>query len=322
MLFRLLCAAFALMLSSAANVASAAYPDRPIRLIAPFAPGGNIDITARTVAPGLTEQLGQTVVVENRGGAGGRIGTEVVAKAAPDGYTILLGSSGSLTVNPAFAAVPSYDPIKDFAPTSLVSIVPLVMVTHPSLPVTNAKEFIALAKAKPGTVMMASAGTGSNTHLTGELFQVITGVKLTHVPYKGSGPALVDLMGGQTHCIFDQVSTSTPYVNAGKLRAIAVASAKRSPLLASVPTMDESGVRGFEAATYTGIFLPSATPKDIVNRVYTALLKVLDQPSTRDAFTRLGADVIKSTPEELTKRMIADLAKWKKVQQQTGIKLD
>jgi len=147
-------------------------------------------------------------------------------------------------------------------------------------------------------------------------------VKLTHVPYKGSGPALVDLMGGQTHCIFDQVSTSTPYVNAGKLRAIAVASAKRSPLLASVPTMDESGVRGFEAATYTGIFLPSATPKDIVNRVYTALLKVLDQPSTRDAFTRLGADVIKSTPEELTKRMIADLAKWKKVQQQTGIKLD
>ena len=319
MLLRLLYAALSLILSSAA---SAAYPDRPIRLIAPFAPGGNIDITARTVAPGLSEQLGQSVVVENRGGAGGRIGTEVVAKSAPDGYTMLLGSSGSLTVNPAFAAVPSYDPIKDFAPTSLVSIVPLLLVTHPSLPVANAKEFIALAKAKPGTVMMASAGTGSNTHLTGELFQVMTGVKFTHVPYKGSGPALVDLMGGQTHCIFDQVSTSTPYVNAGKLRAIAVASSKRSPLLAGVPTMDESGVRGFEAATYTGIFLPSATPKDIVNRVYTALLKVLDQPSTRDAFTRLGADVIKSTPEELTKRMIADLAKWKKVQQQTGIKLD
>ena len=322
MLFRLWCALLTLLVSSFAYVAHAAYPDRPIRLIAPFAPGGNIDITARTVAPGLTEQLGQTVVVENRGGAGGRIGTEVAAKSAPDGYTMLLGSSGSLTVNPAFAAVPSYDPIKDFAPTSLVSIVPLVLVTHPSLPVANAREFIALARAKPGTVMMASAGTGSNTHLTGELFQVMTGVKLTHVPYKGSGPALVDLMGGQTHCIFDQVSTSTPYVTAGKLRAIAVASNKRSPLLTGVPTMDESGVRGFEAATYTGIFLPSATPKDIVNRVYAALLKVLDQVSTRDAFTRLGADVIKSTPEELTKRMIADLAKWKKVQQQTGIKLD
>jgi tripartite-type tricarboxylate transporter receptor subunit TctC len=234
----------------------------------------------------------------------------------------LLGSSGSLTVNPAFATTPSYDPIKDFAPTSLVSIVPLVLVTHPSLPVTSAKEFIELAKAKPGTVMMASAGTGSNTHLTGELFQVIAGVKLTHVPYKGSGPALIDLMGGQTHCIFDQVSTSAPYVSAGKLRAIAITAVKRSPLMVGVPTMDESGVRGFEAATYTGVFLPSATPKDIVNRVYSALLKVLDQPVTRDAFTRLGADVIKSTPEELTKRMVTDLAKWKKVQQQTGIKLD
>jgi len=313
---------YAALLMAFANTTSAAYPDRPIRLIVPFAPGGNIDLNARTVAPGLTEQLGQPVVVENRGGAGGRIGTEVAAKAAPDGYTLLLGSSGSLTVNPAFAVTPAYDPLKDFAPTSLVSIVPLLLVTHPSLPVTSAKEFIALAKAKPGTVMMASAGTGSNTHLTGELFQVMTGAKLTHVPYKGSGPALIDLMGGQTHCIFDQVSTSTPYVNAGKLRAIAVAAAKRSPLLASVPTMEESGVRGFEASTYTGVFLPSATPKDIVNRVYTALLKVLDQQSTRDAFNRLGAEVIKSTPEELTKRMTNDLAKWKKVQQQTGIKLD
>lgn len=319
MLFRLL---GALMLLSGTSAAWSAYPDRPIRLIAPFAPGGNIDITARTVAPGLTEQLGQPVVVENRGGAGGRIGTEIVAKSAPDGYTMLLGSSGSLTVNPAFAATPTYDPIKDFAPTSLVSIVPLVLVTHPSLPVVNAREFIALAKARPGTVMMASAGTGSNTHLTGELFQVIAGIKLTHVPYKGSGPALVDLMGGQTHCIFDQVSTSTPYVNAGKLRAIAVAAVKRSPLMTSVPTMDEAGVRGFEASTYTGIFLPAATSKDVVNRVYAALVKVLDQASTRDAFTRLGAEVIKSTPAELTQRMTTDLAKWKKVQQQTGIKLD
>ncbi len=319
MLFRLFCA---VLLPLVTSTASAAYPDRPIRLIAPFAPGGNIDITARTIAPGLTVQLGQSVIVENRGGAGGRIGTEVVAKAAPDGYTLLLGSSGSLTVNPAFAAVPSYDPIKDFEPTSLVSIVPLVLVTHPSLPVASAKEFIALAKAKPGSVMMASAGTGSNTHLTGELFQVITGVKLTHIPYKGSGPALVDLMGGQTHCIFDQVSTSAPLVKSGKLRAIAVAASKRSPLLKGVPTMEEAGVRNFEASTYTGVFLPSATNKDIVNRVYTALIKVLDQPATRDAFTRLGAEVVKSTPEELTKRMVGDLAKWKKVQQQTGIKLD
>lgn len=179
-MIRSICAALAL---AAASAAYGAYPDRPIRLIAPFAPGGNIDITARAIAPGLTERLGQTVVVENRGGAGGRIGTEYVAKAPPDGYTLLLGSSGSLTVNPAFTSKPSYDPVRDFTPTSLVSIVPLMLVVHPSLPVRTATEFIALARAKPGSVLMASAGTGSNTHLTGELFQVVTQVKLTHVPY-------------------------------------------------------------------------------------------------------------------------------------------
>jgi len=319
MMFRLYCA---VLFFTAAGAVFGAYPDRPIRLIAPFAPGGNIDITARAIAPGLSGELGQSVVVENRGGAGGRIGTEMAAKAAPDGYTLLLGSSGSLTVNPAFSGTHAYDPVRDFAPTSLVSIVPLMLVVHPSLPVHTAKEFIALAKAKPGSILMASAGTGSNTHLTGELFQLIAGVKLTHVPYKGSGPALIDLLGGQTHCIFDQVSTSGPYVIAGKLRAIAVASTKRSATLPGVPTMEEAGVHGFESSTYTGVFLPSATPKDIVNRVYAALLKVLDQPATRDAFNRLGAEVIKSTPDEVTRRITADLAKWKKVQQQTGIRID
>jgi tripartite-type tricarboxylate transporter receptor subunit TctC len=319
MLFRSLCA---VLWWISASAVCAAYPDRPIRLIVPFAPGGNIDVTARIIAPGLTEQLGQPVVVENRGGAGSRIGTELVARAAPDGYTLLLGSSGSLTVNPSFAATPTYDPLRDFVPTSSVAVVPIVLVVHPSLPVRSAKEFIALAKAKPGSVLMASAGTGSNTHLTGELFQVTVGIKLTHIPYKGGGPALVDLIGGQTQCMFDQVSTSAPHVSAGKLRALAVAAAKRSATLASVPTMEEAGVNGFEASTYTGVFLPSATPKDIVNRVNTALLKVLDQQTTRDAFNRLGAEVIKSTPEELTRRLSSDLAKWKKVQQQTGIKLD
>jgi tripartite-type tricarboxylate transporter receptor subunit TctC len=234
----------------------------------------------------------------------------------------LLGSSGSLAVNPAFTTAQAYDPLRDFVATSTIAVVPLMLVTHPSLPVKTAQEFIALTKARPGSVMMASAGTGSATHLTGELFQVVTGVKLTHVPYKGTGPALVDLIGGQTHCLFDQVSTSLQFVNAGKLRPLAMTATKRSPLLPNVPTMLEAGVRDFEAATYTGIFLPSATPKDIVNRVYTALLKVLDQPSTRDAFARMGAEVIKSTPEELSKRIALDFARWKKVQQQTGIKLD
>lgn len=319
MLFR--CAGVALFLG-AATMVNAAYPDRPIRLVVPFAPGGNIDITARTVAPGMTENLGQPVVVENRGGAGSRLGNEFVARSAPDGYTMLLGSTGTMSINKVFVAKPTYDPLKDFAPTSMVSITPMVLVTHPSLPVKTAQEFIALAKAKPGAVLMASAGTGSNTHLTGELFQAVTGVKLTHVPYKGAGPALVDLMGGQTHCLFDQVSTSAPMVAAGKLRAIAVTAQKRSALLEGVPTMEQAGVKDFESSANAGIFLPAATPKDIVNRVYTALIKVLDQASTRDAFARLGADVVKTTPEEVTKRLAADIVKWQKVQKQTGIRLD
>jgi tripartite-type tricarboxylate transporter receptor subunit TctC len=320
MLFRLLLCA--VLCGAAAGAVFGAYPDRPIRLIAPFAPGGNIDITARTIAPGMSEQLGQQVVVENRGGAGGRIGTEFVAKAAPDGYTWLLGSSGSLTVNPVFATHSTYDPLRDFAPTSLISVVPLMLSVHPSLPVRTVKQFIALAKAKPGAILMASAGTGSNTHLTGELFQVITGVKLTHVPYKGAGPALIDLIAGHTHCIFDQISASGPHVHAGKLRAITVTSAKRSAVLPDVPTMAEAGVPEFESSAFTGVFLPSATPKEIVNRVQAALLKVLDQPAVRDAFKRLGAEVVKSTPEEVTRRISSDLAKWRKVQQQTGIKID
>lgn len=319
MLFRSACMA---LLSIAASVAGAAYPERPVRLVVPFAAGGNIDITARTVAPGLTEQLGQPVVVENRGGAGSRIGNELVAKAAPDGYTLLLGSTGTMSINKVFVSKPTYDPLKDFVPTSLVSITPMLLVTHPSLPVKTAQEFIALAKARPGSILMASAGTGSNTHLTGELFQVITGVRLTHVPYKGAGPALVDLMGGQTHCFFDQVSTSVPLVNSGKVRAIAVATSNRSSLLSHVPTMAESGVRDFEATANAGIFLPSATPKEIVNRVYTALIKVLDQPATRDAFARLGAEVIKTTPEEVNRRLASDLEKWQKVQARTGLRID
>lgn len=308
----------ALALSSA----HAAYPDKPIRLVVPFAPGGNIDITARIVAPALSEHLGQPVLVDNRGGAGGRIGTEMVAKAPPDGYTLLLGSSGALTMNPVFSPLKSYDPVRDFAPTSLVSIVPLILVVHPSLPVKNTKEFIALLKSRPGQVMMASAGTGSTTHLTGELFQVITGTTLTHVPFRGSGPATIELIGGHTQCMFDQVSTSGPYVKAGKLRPIAVAALRRSPVFPEVSTMDESGLRGFEASTYTGIFLPSATPKDVIQKVYGGVIKAVDMPATRDAFAKLGSEVMKSTPEEVSSRIRSDLDKWKKVQQKTGIVID
>lgn len=307
---------------AAAVPAFAAYPERPIRLVVPFAPGGNIDINARTVAPGMSELLGQQVIVENRGGAGGRIGTEAVAKAPPDGYTWLLGSTGSLTVNPVFATKPAYDALRDFVPTSFISEVPLMLAVHPSLPSRTVKQFIALAKSKPGAILMASAGIGSNTHLTGELFQVLTGAKLTHVPYKGAGPAAIDLVAGHAQCIFDQVTSSGRYVKAGKLRALAVTSDKRSMQFPDVPTMKEAGAPGVESSAFTGIFLPAATPRDIVTRIHRALVKVLDQASVRDAFGRLGAEVVKSTPEEVTRRLTNEIAKWRKVQQQTGIRID
>jgi len=313
---------YLIAMALAFSSAHAAYPDKPIRLVVPFAPGGNIDITARIVAPAISESLGQQVLVDNRGGAGGRIGTEMVAKAVPDGYTLLLGSSGALTMNPVFSPLKSYDPVKDFAPTSLVSIVPLVLVVHPSLPVKTTKEFIALLKSRPGQVMMASAGTGSTTHLTGELFQVITGTTLTHVPFRGSGPATIELIGGHTQCMFDQLSTSGPYVKAGKLRAIAVAALRRSPAYPEIPTMDESSMRGFEASTYTGIFLPAATQKDIVQKVYGAVVKAVELSATKEAFAKLGSEVIKSTPEEVSARIRGDLEKWRKVQQKTGIVID
>ena len=305
-----------------AGAALAAYPDKPIRIIVPYAPGGNIDVTARTVAPGLTEVLGQPVVVDNRGGAGGRVGTELAARAPADGYTLLLGSNGPLTMTPAFFPGISYNTQRDFIPTSTVSIVPIVLSVHPSLPVNDAKQLIALARQRPAAITMASAGTGSTTHMTGELFQLLTGAKFTHVPYKGSGPALIDLVGGQVDIIFDQISTSQGLIKAGKLRALGVATGRRSAFLPEVPTMEELGVRNFQASTYTGILLPSGTPRDVVQRVYDAVVKVLEQPATRDNFQRLGAEVIRSTPEEFVRRMKGDYERWMKVRQATHIRLE
>jgi tripartite-type tricarboxylate transporter receptor subunit TctC len=302
-------------------LAAQEYPSKPLRLISPFSAGGGADTVARFFGQKLAATLQQQVVVDNRAGAGSIIGTDLAAKAPPDGYTILIVNDTHAINANLFRKLP-YDPIRDFAPITMIAATPFLLLVHPSLPVKTAQEFIALAKARPASVLMASAGTGSNTHLTGELFQAITGVKLTHVPYKGTGPAIIDLVGGQTQCMFDQLSTSGPFVLSGKLRGIAVASAKRSPLLASVPTMAESGVRGFETATSTGIYLPAATPRDIVSRLTSALLKVLDQPATRDAFARLGAEVTKSTPDDMHKQLAGDLARWQKVQQMTGLRLD
>ena len=300
----------------------AAFPDRPIRIIVPYVPGGNIDITARTIAPGMSEALGVQVVIDNRGGAGGTIGTEIAAKAAPDGYTLLLGSTGTLATAPALYPKVGFDPIKDFAMSSLVSVVPLVLDVHPSMPVKTVRDFIALAKTRPGRITMSSSGTGTTNHLTGELFQSVTGTKFIHVPYKGSGPALVDLMGGQVDLLFDQLPASIGFIQSGKLHAVAVTTLKRATTLPSVPTLDESGLKGFDASTTTGIMMPAATPPDVAAKVHAAVLKSLRQTSTRENFARIGADVLESSPEEFTRTLRAEIAKWTKVIRDANIKME
>ncbi|MEI6321078.1 MAG: tripartite tricarboxylate transporter substrate binding protein [Pseudomonadota bacterium] len=315
-------AVLAAMAVAATVQAQAQFPDRPLRLVVPFAPGGNIDLTARTIAPGMSQVLGQPVVVDNRSGAGGRIGAEVAAKSAPDGYTLLLGSSGSLTINPVFGTNVSYDPLRDFTPTTLVSITPLVVTVHPSVPVKTIAALIALAKKQPGRLAVASAGIGSTTHIANEIFQIEAGVKFIHVPFKGSGPALVDLVGGHADLMFDQLSTSSPHIHAGRLRALALTTSKRSALLPEIPTIEEAGVRGYEVETWTGVFLPANAPKEIVARIWKAAYDTLAQPSVRESFERLGSEPMRSTPEALATRMRNEIVKWTKVKQAVNIKLE
>jgi tripartite-type tricarboxylate transporter receptor subunit TctC len=274
------------------------------------------------LSPGLSEALGVQIVVDNRGGAGGTIGSEMVAKAPPDGYTLLVGSTGTLATAQALYPKLGFEPLKDFAYTSLVSSVALVCVTIPSLPARNVKDLVALLKTRPGRVTMASAGIGTSNHLTGEYFQTVTGTKLIHVPYKGSGTALIDLIGGQVDMMFDQVSSSIGHIQSGKLRAMAVTTLKRTGALPNVPTMDESGYKGFEASTTTGILLPAKTPPEIVKRVYAALIKTLRLPSTRDGFAKVGADVVESTPEELEKLLRSENIKWSKVIRDANVKVE
>jgi tripartite-type tricarboxylate transporter receptor subunit TctC len=313
----------AAILATVSSLAHAAYPERAIRIIVPYAPGGNIDITARTIAPGMSEALGQSVVIDNRGGAGGTLGTEMGAKAAPDGYTLTVGSTGTLSTAPPLYPKLGYDPVKDFATTSLVSNVALVLEVHPSIPARNVKEFIALAKARPGKITMGTSGAGTTNHLSGELFQSATGTKLIHIPYKGSGPGLIDLMGGQIDIFFDQLSASIGYIQAGKIRALAVTTAKRATAMPELPTIAEAaGIPGFDASTWTGIVLPAATPHDVVMKIHGALVKTLRTKSVRDNFARLGAETLDSTPEEFARYLREDLAKWTRVVREAGIKLD
>ena len=319
MTYRLWLATAGWMLLVSAAAHGQGYPSRPIRIIVPFAPGGNIDINARIVAPGLSEILGQPVVVDNRTGAGGRIGATAAAKAPPDGYTLLLGAPGTLVSQPVFHDDIEYQPLRDFVYTSRLSLVASAVSVHPSLPVRNVKQLIALARARPGELLMGSAGQGSGGHLMGELFQSMAKVKFTHVPYKGGVAASIDLVSGQIQLAFDQVSSSGPYIKAGKIRALAVTTPQRSKLLPDVPTIGESGVPGYEYSTWTTIGIPAAAPKEVVQKVRDAVDAVIAQPRTREAFEKLGAEVVPNTAEEFTRKLKEDYARWVRIRKETGL---
>ena len=298
------------------------YPAKPLRLIVPFAPGGTNDIIARGVAPELSTILGQQLIVDNRGGASGQIGAEAVAKSPPDGYTLMLVSSSVMTHGPAAFPKLRYDMERDFAPMGRVCEVPLAIVVHPAVPAKTTKQFIALAKTRPGNLRMGIGGTGTTSHLVQELFSSATGTKVLIVPYKGAGPALVDLLGGHLDGRIDQIPSSMPHIQSGRLRAIAVTTTRRSEQLPNVPTIAESAVPGFDASTVIGMFVPIGTPPDIVNRLNAALLKALASPALKERFASQGAEPRPSTPEELGKFVREDTAKWKKVVQEAGIRME
>jgi tripartite-type tricarboxylate transporter receptor subunit TctC len=310
----------------AAALATAAmaqpYPAKPIRIIVPFAPGGNVDITARLVAPGLAEALGQPVVVENKPGAGGTIGADLVAKSAPDGYTLLMGSNSTFSVAPSLYPKNPYHPVRDFSPVIMIASAPFVLVVNASSPITRARGLVARAKQSPDKLTMSSAGTGSSNHLVGELFQEITGARFTHVPYKGSGQALTDLMGGQVDLHFDQITSAATYIQAGKLRALMVTSPQRVAMIPDVPTAGEAGYPTFEATNVTGLIAPAGTPREIVDRLYAATKKVLSDAPVREKFEGLGADAVGGTPEQFAAYIRDDFSKWTRIVKDANVKVE
>jgi tripartite-type tricarboxylate transporter receptor subunit TctC len=298
------------------------FPTRPIRVVVPYAPGGNVDISARYIAPPLAEVLGQTVVVDNRPGAGGNLGASLVAKSTPDGYTLLVGSSGPLSVNPVIFKNLPYDSLKDFAPISTVQAVPLVLLASPKSGFNSVADVVAAAKARPGKVTMASAGAGTTNHFAIELFAQMAGVKVLHVPYKGSGPALSELLGGQVETMVDQLAASIGHIKDGRLKVLAVTTTQRSAVLPNVPTLDELGYKGFQASTLLGLLAPAGTPKPVVAKLNTAVRKVMDNNVVAERFRNLGASPGASSPEEFSIRIRDELAQWRALAKKLDLKFE
>ncbi|HYS51619.1 MAG TPA: tripartite tricarboxylate transporter substrate binding protein [Burkholderiales bacterium] len=302
--------------------AADAYPAKPVRFVVAFPPGGGTDIIARSIAHKLAERIAQQVVVDNRPGAGGNIGTDMVAKSAPDGYTLLMGSAGPLAINASLFGKMPFDPIKDLAPVTLAASTPNVLVVHPALRAATLKELIALAKARPGEINFASSGHGTPAHLAGELFNLMAGVKMVHVPYKGAAPALADLLGGQVQIMFSTMPPALPHVRDGKLRALAVTSAKRSPAAPELPTVDETALPGFEANTWHGVVVPAGTPGAIVARLNREIVAILHLPDVVERFSSQGAEALGSTPQEFAAYIKSETLKWAKVVRDSGAKAE
>ena len=299
------------------------FPDKPISLVVPFPPGGPTDAMARTLAAELRDKLSQPMVVENRAGAGGNIGAEYVARAPADGQTLLFGTSGPLAINASLYRKINYNPVKSFAPVIQVGHLPNILVVHPSVPARNVKELVAYAKANPGKLSYASSGNGASSHLAGVMFNSTTGVELLHVPYKGTGPALNDLLGGQVSMSFTDVLTALPYVKAGKLRALGVTTAARSQALPDVPTIAEQGYKGFDVSVFFGIVAPADTPPDRIAKLNVAFAEVLASPKVKELFAQQGLEAAPSTsPQQLAKFIPAQMALWASVVKQSGAQLD
>jgi tripartite-type tricarboxylate transporter receptor subunit TctC len=309
-------------LAAATLVSAQSYPTRTIKMIVPFPPAGSTDISARAVAGKLGERLGQPVVIENKPGAGGNIGTDVVAKSPPDGYTLIVGTVGTHAINAGLYSKMPYDNIKDFAPVILLSTTPNVLVMPPSFPARSVQDVIAMAKAKPGELTFASSGSGTSIHLSGELFNSMAGTKMQHIPYKGSAPMLIDLMSGQVNMAFDNLSAAIVHIKAGKLKALATTGPQRSPAMPDLPTVSEAGLTGYDSTSWNAIYVPAGTPREIVDKLNREVNAILQSPETRRFFSEQGAEAGGGTPEQLGAFTRAETAKWAKVVKDSGAKVD
>ena len=314
-------ATLALALPGTAFAQAGAYPDKPVKFVVPYPPGGGTDVIARIVQERFSALLGQSVLIDNKGGAGGSLGSEIVARSAADGYTVLFTLS-SHTINPAILAKMSFDTVKDFEPVGTVASLPQILVANPQVPANTIAELVALAKAKPGSLSYASVGNGSPGHLAGELLKLRTGTQMTHIPYRGGGPAVVDVIGGQVPLLWVSIPAAAQFVKAGKLKALGVSTLKRSAAFPDVPTIQESGVADFEVDSWYAMFVPAKTPKPVIERLNRALNTIVAEPAIREKLLAQGAEGVGGTPEALGKTVMAELPKWAKLAKDANIKAD